>query len=144
MKNILTLALSLIMLNLFLLSSCKKDDPQPETARVRELLKANTWLIQTVTVDEVNKTNLFTGLTLSFTNTTYATTNGGLVWPASGTWQFADKTGKLVTRDDGLQITINEVSKTSLSLSLTWNNTTLGSGRISSLAGDHEFIFVKD
>jgi hypothetical protein len=144
MKKINLVASVLVIVSLLFIAGCKKDDPQPETARVQELLKANTWLIQTVTVSEVDQTNLFTGLTLSFTNTNYATTNGGVVWPASGTWEFTDATAKTIERNDGLLITITEVTGTTLKLALTWPTTTLGGGRTSSIAGDHEFNFIKD
>jgi hypothetical protein len=144
MKNINSIVSALVMVSLLFIAGCKKDDPQPETARVQELLKANSWAIQTVTVNEVDQTSLFAGLTLSFTNTNYATTNGGVVWPASGTWEFTDETAKTIERNDGLQITINEITSTSLKLALNWTTTTLGSGRTSSVAGDHEFIFIKN
>lgn len=131
-------------LSLLVLTHCKEDDPQTETERISSLLQDNTWLIQSVTIDENEETELFTDLTLSFTNTSYTTTNGGVVWPASGTWQFADETGKIITRDDGLQIMIDEITKSTLTLSLSWSTTTLGSGRVASLAGEHQFTFIAD
>jgi hypothetical protein len=144
MKNINIAASLFVIIGLLFLTSCKKDDPEPETARIQKILAANSWVIQTVTVNEVDQTNLFTGLTLSFTKTNYSTTNGGVVWPASGTWEFVDETAKTIVRNDGLQITINEVTNTSLKLSLTWSTTTLGGGRTASVAGDHEFSFIND
>jgi hypothetical protein len=129
---------------ILLLIACKKDDPEPETDRVRALLKANTWRIQQVTVDGTDQAALFTGLTLSFTETNYTTTNGGLVWPASGSWAFKDDTAKKIVSSDGLEITVLELSATSLKLTLTWDAGTLGLGRISSVAGDHTFNFVKN
>lgn len=137
-------ACCLLAISLLSIQSCsKKSDPQPETDRVKELLKANTWKIQTVTVDNVDKTSVYAGLTLSFTDATYTTTNGGPVWPASGTWQFADDTGKLITRSDDLSISVEEVTTTKLSLKLTWAKTTLGGGRTASIAGSHLFVFGK-
>jgi hypothetical protein len=144
MKNINIAASLFVIIGLLFLTSCKKDDPEPETARIQKILAANSWVIQTVTVNEMDQTNLFTGLTLSFTKTNYSTTNGGVVWPASGTWEFVDETAKTIVRNDGLQITINEVTNTSLKLALTWSTTTLGGGRTASVAGDHEFSFIKN
>lgn len=144
MKNINIAASLIVIIGLLFLTSCKKDDPEPETARIQKILAANSWVIQTVTVNEVDQTNLFTGLTLSFTMTNYSTTNGGVVWPASGTWEFVDETAKTIVRNDGLQITINEVTNTSLKLALIWSTTTLGGGRTASVAGDHEFSFIKN
>lgn len=144
MKNINIAASLFVIIGLLFLTSCKKDDPEPETARIQKLLAANAWVIQTVTVNEIDQTNLFTGLTLSFTKTNYSTTNGGVLWPASGTWAFVDETAKIIERNDGLRITITEVTSTSLKLALTWSITTLGGGRTASVAGDHEFNFTKD
>ncbi len=142
MKKINRGASVLVAFSILFLAACKSDDPQPEPVRILELLTANTWTVEAVTVDEMDQTNLFTGLTLSFTNTTYSTTNGGAVWPASGTWEFADASAKTIVRDDGLQITISEVTSTSLRLALTWSTSTLGSGRTASVPGDHEFSFI--
>ncbi len=132
------------IISVLLVTSCKKsDDPQPETARIKGLLKANTWRIQSVTVDATDKTELFTGLTLSFTDTNYTTTNGSVVWPVSGTWTFTDDTAKKIKRNDNLEVTIIELTETSLKLSLAWATGTFGSGRVSSVAGNHVFSFVK-
>ena len=96
-----------------------------------------------VTVDGTDKTSVYTGLTLSFTDTNYTTTNGGVVWPASGTWSFADATGKLITRSDGLSITVEEAIATSIKLKLTWEEGALGGGRAAAVAGVHVFSFGK-
>jgi len=144
MKNIITtLFVAISVSGLVLFSGCKKDDPQPETDRVKGLLLANAWRIQTVSIDATDQTTLFTGLTLSFNNTNYNTTNGGVVWPASGTWSFSDNTGKKILRSDGQEITVTEVTPTNLKLSLTRAKGTLAPGRVSSLAGNHVFSFIK-
>ncbi len=144
MKNIITtLFVAISVSGLVLFSGCKKDDPQPETDRVKGLLLANAWRIQTVSIDDTDQTTLFTGLTLSFTNTNYSTTNGGVVWPASGTWSFSDNTGKKILRSDGQEITVTEVTATNLELSLTRAKGTLALGRVSSVAGNHVFTFIK-
>jgi hypothetical protein len=136
-------ACGLLLIALIALQSCgKKSDPTPPTEQTKAILKANTWNMATVTVDGTDRTSVYTGLTLSFTDTDYTTTNGRAVWPASGTWVFADPTGKVITRNDGLQITVEEAVAGSLKLKLTWNKTTLG-GRAESVAGVHVFSFVK-
>jgi hypothetical protein len=132
----------ILLIGFISLQSCKKDDPGLTSDQVKEILTANAWKLTNVTVDGVDKTTLYAGLTLSFTDTNYTTTNGGVVWPASGTWTFADATGKLITRSDGLSITVEEVIATSLRLRLTWAKATLG-GRVESLAGVHVFSFGK-
>jgi hypothetical protein len=106
-------------------------------------LKANQWRISSVMVDATDQTALFTNMTLSFTATDYTTTNGKAVWPATGTWSFTDNTAKKIKRSDNLEVTITEITDSTLKLSLTWATGTFGSGRTSSLAGNHTFSFVK-
>lgn len=144
MKNIATLFVAISVSSLLVLSGCKKDDPQPETDRVKALLMANAWRIQTVSVDGTDQTALFTGLTLTFTNINYSTTNGGVVWPASGTWTFIDESGRKIRRDDNVEVTIMEITDSTLKISLTWATGTLGQGRAKSVAGSHQFNFVKN
>jgi hypothetical protein len=139
----LKLAACGLLFSIITLQSCgKKNDPIPVTEQTKAILRANTWKMTNVTVDGTDKTSVYTGLTLSFTDTDYTTTNGGVVWPGSGTWSFADATGKLITRSDGLSITVEEAIATSLRLKLTWNKTTLG-GRTESVGGVHVFSFGK-
>ena len=133
----------MLLIGTISIQSCKKDDPIPATDQVKEILKANTWKMTGVTVDGTDKTSVYTGLTLSFTDTNYTTTNGGVVWPASGTWSFADATGKLITRSDGLSITVEEAIATSIKLKLTWEEGALGGGRAAAVAGVHVFSFGK-
>ncbi len=136
-------ALLLMIISVLLIQACKKDDPIPETERVKDLLKANTWKIQSVTVNNTNQDELFTGLTLSFTENSYSTTNGGVVWPSSGNWQFTDATAMKIKRSDNMELIIEEISTTSLELSLTWVSGSIGQGKVESVAGKHIFKFVK-
>jgi hypothetical protein len=132
-----------IIIVVFGMAGCKDKDPIPETDRVRELLFTGTWKAKQVTVDAVDRTYQFTGLTLTFTATNYTTTNGKLVWPASGTWKFKNDEAKVLLRDQDVEVTIIEVSSTTLKLSFNWSTTTLGSGRSMSVAGKHEFTLIQ-
>lgn len=125
------------------LTGCKNDDGKLETDRVRKLLTANPWSMQSVIVDGTDKTSSHTGLTLNFANAQYTTTHGGVVWPASGIWTFADDTGKIIVRSDDVEMTIEEITTDKLVLTFTWTETTLGPGRLSSTSGEHVFTFVK-
>jgi hypothetical protein len=120
------------------LSACKKKDPAPSNT---SKLTANNWIMQSVTVDGVDKTPVYAGLTIKFTDTAFTTTHGGVVWPASGTWHWTNSEQTVFERNDGLPVTA-EVTDSTLKLSLVWNQTTLG-GRIQSVAGQHVFNFVK-
>ena len=120
---------------------CK--DEVPETDRVKGILKSSAWKVQSVSVDNTDQTSVYKGLTLSFTDAGYTSTNGGVVWPASGTWVFADGNAKTITRSDNLAVTITEVTDTKLVLTLTWATTTLGGGRVESVKGINVFTFAK-
>jgi hypothetical protein len=145
MKRKLTTALlGIALVCLLMAQGCKKkDDPIPETSRVRTLLKANAWKMQSVTVDGTDQATLYAGLTLTFTDTNYSTVKGGGVWPVSGGWTFTDDSAKTIKRSDGLEINILEATATSLKLGLVWSQGTIGPGRVSSVSGNHQFVFVK-
>jgi hypothetical protein len=140
----------LVIVALIGLASCGggggDPNPPPPPPSVLDQIKAKmtaaTWVIQSVTVDGVDKTDIYKNLTLKFTATTYTTTNGAPVWPASGTWSFTNETGTTVKRDDNTEITV-EATDTSLKLGLTWSQTTVGPGRTESVEGQHVFTFKK-
>ena len=123
------------------LSSCKKKDPTPTEDIVTKRLIANNWIMQSVTVDGADKTSVYPGLTIKFTESSFTTTHGGVVWPASGIWEYTSTDHTVIKRNDGLPVTV-EVTDTTLKLSLIWATTTLG-GRIASVQGQHVFNFVK-
>ena len=113
----------------------------PADAVKSKLTAATSWKVQSATVDGVDQTATYKNLALSFSATGYTSTNGGAVWPASGTWSFNNTDGTSVKRDDGLIITV-EVTDTILRLSYTWTKTTLG-GRIESVKGSQVLTFTK-
>jgi hypothetical protein len=120
------------------------DDPGPSKKdEVTEILTSGTWKVQSVTVDGTDQTDVYKDMTLKFTSLTYNTTDGIPVWPAVGTWTFTDDNATAFQRDDGVVVDILSATGTSLKLGLVWDETTLGSGRSASVAGDHVFSFVK-
>jgi hypothetical protein len=128
---------------LIYLSSCGgKSDPSPQD-QVRSILTSGTWNLQGTTVDGVDQSSVYTGLTLRFTDTNFTSTNGRVIWPASGTWQFADESGETFVRNDAVVVTIENATSSNLVLRLTWNETTLGNGRVASVAGVNVFTFTK-
>lgn len=146
-KNILTIFLSVLLFSkLLLLSGCSSggDDPSPSRQdEVRSVLTSGTWKIQLVMVDGVDKTSIYEELTLEFSSSSYTATNGMPVWPPNGTWSFTNDQATAFIRGDGVEVEILEATNSSLKLGLTWNDTTLGGGRISSVSGDHVFSFVR-
>ncbi|MBI1767753.1 MAG: hypothetical protein HYR67_05235 [Bacteroidetes bacterium] len=137
MKFLIT---TLAVICLVQFSGCKPDSPSPQ-GPTKALM--GSWVLQSALVDNVDQTSTYQGLTLTFTATTYTSTNGKAVWPASGTWTFVSPNGKTIKRDDGLLIDIVEISSTKLKLSFIWANTTLGGGRESSVGGQNVFTLTK-
>ena len=124
------------------MSSCGGGGGGPEKPDVAAMLKSGQWKVQTVTVGGANQISLFTGLTVTFSASSFSASNGGPVWPSSGTWTL-NTAGTIITRGDGLTVTIDNISETSLKVSLDWDQTTLGGGRIESIEGSHVFTFGK-
>lgn len=153
MKNInffvpfrVMISLSVLACAFVVLQSCGggSSDPAPsEAQRVTGLMTASPWKIQSVTVDGTNQNSMFPSTNLTFTSTSYTSTGGGLVWPASGTWSFQSGSTTVFVRSDNMPVTIESISATAMTLSLTWSSTTLGGGRTESLQGKHVFTFGK-
>jgi hypothetical protein len=128
---------------IMLLQGCGgSEEPQSETERIKSLLQSATWKLQQVKVDGIDQTTLFAGMTLTISGDQFTTTNGGVVWPASGGWTFADVTGRSIDRNDGVQIAVDEITTTLLVLRLTWDKATFAAGRNASVKGVHVFTFI--
>jgi hypothetical protein len=130
-----------LAMTMTIIVSCGNDEKDSPNAQA--LLTSGTWKVNTVTVDGVNKNDLYTNLTVSFTATGFTAVHGEPVWPASGTWTFVNAEQKEITRNDGTVVTLESISETELVLDLTWSKTTLGSGREASIQGAHTFVFNK-
>lgn len=139
-KNTGYLASVLCLTFMILFTACSEEEPAPSDA-VLSKLKSKTWKISSVQVDGVDQTTLFAGMTLTFTVKDYQVNPANAIWPASGTWQFTDKEGTVIKRNDGLEITVAEITETSLKLSLQWSKNTFGAGRAASVSGQHLFTF---
>lgn len=125
-----------------LLSSCKDEEPS-EREKTETLLTSGTWTMSNVTVDGVNKNDLFTGFTLTVGKNTYTASNGTPVWSNSGTWQFVEGSASALVRDDQVVVSITSLTESALTLTLTWDKTTFGNGRSYSVSGEHTFEFTR-
>lgn len=125
----------------FLLSGCKKDDPDPQEEQIKAL--AGTWTLSGVTNDGTDVTVQYQQFTLTLTtDKTYSTTNGGNPWPARGTFDFPDDTiTDRVNRDDNVVVTIAEV--TASSLVLRFNINSVGAGTAAGITGSFTFSLTK-
>jgi hypothetical protein len=141
MKNVIV-TLSVLIIWLFAFTCCSDETPLTTIESATQMLGTQAWKIQNVTIDDVDRTSSFSGLTLEFSSQEYTTTNGHVVWPESGEWSFTNDTAKTILRSDGVVITVDQISDHALILSLNWDQNTL-SGRINSIKGHHKFTFAK-
>lgn len=125
--------------------SCSKENttPQPLSPQdqTKALLTDGTWKLQSESANGVDQTQLYKGLTVTFTSSGYTTTSSDVIWPVHGTWSFDGKTTN-IKRNDGIAVQI-DVSADRLVMTLVWNKTTLGSGKINSTSGQNIFTMVK-
>jgi hypothetical protein len=153
--TIQSLIASGIIAVLMLTSSCGGDtEPEPEPTAgdaVLANLASGQWKVSSVTVDGADKSSLFTNLTITFSTSapgtfsgSFSATNGGPVWPATGTWTITDPAvGSSLSRGDGTTIQLTEVTTNSLKMSLAWSKNTFGPGKTGSVKGQHIFSFSK-
>ena len=138
--------LGLLILLVMFLGSCGEEIVPPTAEEQNTALlvgtgsAAKTWKVQSVTVDGVDKSSLFAGMTIKFTEGNVTVTNGGVVWPATGTWTFNTSEAKSIKLGNGTEIEL-EVSETVLKLTLSWTRNTFSPGKVSSVAGRHVFTF---
>ena len=137
-----------LLVSTIVLASCGGggEELTPEEKTVELLVgkgsTTKTWSLQSVDVDGVDQTDVYSGLTIKFTEGGYIATNGGTIWPASGTWTFSSGSSTTIKRDDGTTVELL-VTEDTLQLTLTWTKTTFGPGRVSSVSGLHKFKLVK-
>jgi hypothetical protein len=141
MKLLVKWNTSIALLWLLLASACGGDSSEmfSEEESVKKLL-IGAWNLNSATVDG-SSTEVYNGLSLTFTSTTVTAVKGEPLWPATSTWTFVDETAKTIKRSDGLIIDIISITEVQLKLGLTWTKTTMGGGRVSSIAGKHVLTF---
>jgi hypothetical protein len=130
--GLLPITLLTILLNF---SACSSDKAISKQEEVTAALTSGLWKMKNVTVDGVDKTSTYKDLTLTFTSNSFTSTNGGVIWPANGTFTFIDGNATGIKRSDNLEVQIQEATTSSLKLGLSWAKTTFGPGRIESLNG---------
>jgi hypothetical protein len=136
-------ALSCFVLIIFYSAACSKHSQTAAEKNTATLIgSGGAWNLSSVMVGGVDQTSMYSGMTLNFTATAYATTGGKLVWPASGTWSFASSDGRVIKRSDGIDISVTNINSNTLVLELDWASSTF-SGRVSSTAGHHVFTFTR-
>jgi hypothetical protein len=157
MKKNYSIALMFLTLVMVVLMGCDKhsDETQAEinTKKLMGDVAAGdvvAWDISSVLVDNVDQSGLFVGMKLTFNATDFGCLKGQPVWPLTGKWSFTNDEGLIIKRDDGIEVTIVELTDRDAStgfrkliLSLDWNSTTFSSGRATSVKGHHVFTLYR-
>ncbi len=131
----------LFLITVALLCACSDDDKETESKNTKRLT-VGTWVIQSVTLNTTDNTNLFTGLSVTFSAAAYTATNVSPVWPTSGTWAFNNSTQTLMLRDGSLAVVIDELTENKLVLSPHWSEPGVLS-KTTSITGDYVFTFSR-
>lgn len=146
MKIIKNILLGLSLIAIALLTSCKgSDSPSPQPDPQQEMIDAltKTWTVTEVTLDDVSVTGEWNNFSIQLMNdktysTTSTTNEQKLVWPIIGSYTFPDTNNpNMITRDDGVEITLSNVTETSATLSFRISNR---GGRTDGLIGEWVFM----
>jgi hypothetical protein len=145
-RNLICVLLSaFILLTTLTVTSCKDDDPSAAETNLKRLT-AHHWQLTKVTVNGVDKTSLFIGFILQWNkDNSFTVIDGGAMWPSTGTWSFTDGSAQTLfvslSNSADAEVTIETLDDTNLVISLHWDETTLGQGRVRSVEGEYLFEF---
>lgn len=146
-RNILSLFALIFLVTLM---ACDGGDDGPtltEAERVTALLigdatQGTTWSIDNVDVEGIDYTDEFTGLTLQFSEGAITATNGRELFASTDSWSL-NEGATVITRGDGLQMTINEIMSNQLILEFVVDETIFGNGRSEAVAGRNVLTFTR-
>ncbi|MEQ8924224.1 MAG: hypothetical protein RLO81_00340 [Fulvivirga sp.] len=146
MKHIFSLV---ILFSFFAYMGCDSgsDDPSiSETERVKNLLigdasSGTVWNLQSVNVGEVDYTDEFSGLSLTFSDGGVTAENGRAVFESTDSWSFNDESATSFTTGFGLDVTIQEITQSRLEISFILDESIYG--RKNAVAGENIFTFIR-
>lgn len=140
-NKIYTAIVLLLAVLLLTLAGCDKgNDPTAEEAALKKL-KSKTWQLKSVTVDGVDRSQDYAGMSIIFSDHAITAVKGGVVWRSQDTWQFTNAQATAFIRGDGVTAELITLTSASLVVRLSWNETTYGPGRVRSVAGEYIFSF---
>ncbi|MEQ9405880.1 MAG: hypothetical protein RIM99_19970 [Cyclobacteriaceae bacterium] len=154
MKKLSNLLAALVFVSLVIFISCTSDSTEvPDPLQEQADLLNGSWTVSNVGyinngLPDVSWTETGSVFTLTISNATvnggnYATSNvpAGFeaVWPSSGSWDWANTSGSIIDRSDNVQISITNLTASSVTLSFD-----IANGRtVSGINGDWDFTFSK-
>jgi hypothetical protein len=151
MKNLINFfKFSLFAMSVLVLTNCSEDEPAVDDPGAPQLAATAALTAISGTDPQVQKpaeaTDLdWTGFTLKFNeNKSYSTSGipegGESVWPANGTWAWADATTVTkITRGDGVPMTVTASTDGKLTINFTIDTS---AGRTAVVDGAWGFVFT--
>ena len=143
-SSIKSVAVTFLVIAMAMLNGCKKNDPPSSQETVTaQLTSAAAWQSSVVTVDGVDRSDVYKDFSITFGKNTYTTQSGSPIWKASGTWAFANAEATKMKLDGVTEVEINSISADLLELTIQWNQDTFEPGRINSVKGKNKFKLKK-
>jgi hypothetical protein len=142
---------AVIITCLTMITSCDDGPTLTKVERATKLLtqEGGTWspTEASITMDGLDVTDeFFSGFSITFGEGTFTTSGTTPMWLDEDTWSFKDNTATVIVRgQDNKELTIVELTKTKLVLTLEWDQTTTveEGGRKKSLPGTYQFVLTK-
>jgi hypothetical protein len=121
-------------------TNCQTDDGPGAKERTYKQLTESAWILESAALDNEDYTDLYEGMTLTFSrNGTYNTFGGNPpVWSESGTYELVSSSVLLL--DGDRQVTIETAEAKRLVLSFTYAG---ASERTTSVGGNYSFAFMR-
>lgn len=134
----------ILLVSGLLMVGCKSDDPTARETTTDALINdGKAWTIDggMVTLDGNDVSDSFVGFEIMFSGTTYASSNGGDVWPdaINATWIYKGtdvNVASTILRVDQVEVQIVVTKGSQLIMTFTVTDT---SGRVSGLSGNYNF-----
>lgn len=140
-RSITVLSLLILVLN----CQNENDDPSPQDLALQRLT-AGEWTLGTtgfVQLDGQDVSANYPGFTLSFNNQQYQTTNAGNLFRASGSWEWVGASSNQLITDDGLDVTIRDLTANRLEFTFILTSTRSVAAGTEGIRGSYRIRLVK-
>jgi hypothetical protein len=145
MEPILTQVKNALSWVVILIAAVSCSDDSGTKADTRALLLRSWTLDDTgyVMKDDVDVTDSYTGLTMTFMdNSTYITAAGGMLLKPSGSWDWASAGTSQITMDGDFPVYVEALTKNTLKLRFTMDIDHANSGRAQEVLGEFEIVLT--
>lgn len=136
----------MMMLMVAGLSCEKKEDNFANIQKVVDRLVGKTWKVKSVEENAIDRTSIYTGMTIEFIQETgsrlkFKVVQGEPAWPEQGFVDCRYNNRLEMTRDDNVQCFVTYVSDNELEIDVLYYLYSIGPGREKSTGQKHTFKF---